>query len=67
MSQDIFISTTWCEAWTSHEDVTGEGEQTFYHECVRESGHEGLHTCLGHSLRWSGGELACCNHTWDRP
>lgn len=39
----------WCPSWTSHDDIGGEGEMTFFHECGKDEAHEGKHHCIGHS------------------
>jgi hypothetical protein len=41
-----------CDHWYSHDDISGEGQMTFYWECVLDRGHEGPH------------EVRCSNPTW---
>lgn len=53
----------WCDAWTSHDDVGGEGERTFYHECGQQQSHGGKHTCMGHVNEWDGA-WDSCNEEW---
>ena len=55
----------WCDAWTSQDDVTGEGERTFYHECSQPVGHSGNHTCMGDRDEWD--EWQECHHEWSQP
>lgn len=52
----------WCSSWTSHDDIGGEGERTFYHECGQVLGHEGKHQCFGHRDDW--GEWDTCQEQW---
>lgn len=53
----------WCNSWTSHDDITGEGQQTFEHECGQVADHDGDHTCMGHVNDWDGSHSNCTT-TW---
>jgi hypothetical protein len=57
------VGSILCDSWTSHDDVGGEGEQTFYHECGGELGHAGRHTCFGHRSDWDDAWESCWQ-TW---
>jgi hypothetical protein len=52
-----------CEAWTSHDDVTGYGQMTFYHECGKGPEHSGKHSCIGH-MDLNTGEADTCREEW---
>lgn len=53
-----------CESWIGIDDVTGEGQQTFEHECGEPKGHEGKHKCMGHRECWADDGWDSCSMEW---
>jgi len=54
---------TLCSDWTSHDDITGDGQETFYHECGRAESHVGHHKCFGHQDEFTR-EWSVCDVEW---